>query len=389
VTLTRPEPRRTITPSVATSVVKPASAGVVWRPLARWLHPGAWWAWALGLAVAASRTTNPLLLGLIIAVAALVVYARRPRAPWGRTFSAFLVLGVIIIAIRIIVQMLLGIPIGTTVLFTLPTIGLPDVFAGIQIGGPVTGEEILAGAYEGLRLATILACIGAANSLASPARLLASVPAALYEAGVAVVIAVTFAPQLISDVRRVRAARRLRGRPVRGLRGITASVMPVLEGALDRSVNLAAAMDSRGYGRRASRTRVERWVSAGALLGALTFGVIGTYAVLDASVPTVVGVTVLSIAIAAGLIGMRVAGRRTARTRYRPDPWAFPEWLTATCGLLPALVFIGVGIVGSTGLATSVDPAEWPELPLLPTIAVLCAMFPAWLAPEPPDRSAS
>ena len=373
-TLTRPDIATTVTPSIGR------------RPLARWLHPGAWWAWALGLAVAASRTTNPLLLGLIIAVAALVVFARRPRAPWGRTFSAFLVLGAIIIASRIIVQMLLGIPIGTTVLFTLPTIALPDVFAGIQIGGPVTGEEILAGAYEGLRLATILACIGAANSLASPARLLASVPAALYEAGVAIVIAVTFAPQLIADVRRVRAARRLRGRPMRGVRGITASVMPVLEGALDRSVNLAAAMDSRGYGRRAARTRFERVLAAGALLGALTFGVIGTYAVLDASVPTMIGVTVLSVAIAAGVIGIRVAGRRTARTRYRPDPWGFQEWFTMACGLLPALVFIGVGFTGAAGLETSVDPAEWPQLPLLPTLAVLSAMLPAWLTPEPPDR---
>ena len=30
--------------------------------LPRALHPGAWWLWALGLATAASRTTNPLLL---------------------------------------------------------------------------------------------------------------------------------------------------------------------------------------------------------------------------------------------------------------------------------------------------------------------------------------
>ena len=49
--------------------------------LPRWLHPGAWWAWALGLAAAASRTTNPLLLLLIIAVAAFVVSARKPDAP--------------------------------------------------------------------------------------------------------------------------------------------------------------------------------------------------------------------------------------------------------------------------------------------------------------------
>ena len=48
----------------------------------RWLHPGAWWAWALGLAAAASRTTNPLLLVLLVLAAGVVVNARRPDAPW-------------------------------------------------------------------------------------------------------------------------------------------------------------------------------------------------------------------------------------------------------------------------------------------------------------------
>ena len=67
---------------------------------ARFLHPGAWWVWALGLAAAASRTTNPLLLLLIIAVAALVVEARRPDAPWGRSFSFFLKLGIIVVIVR-------------------------------------------------------------------------------------------------------------------------------------------------------------------------------------------------------------------------------------------------------------------------------------------------
>ena len=39
------------------------------------LHPLAWWVWALGLAAAASRTTNPLLLGLVIGVACLALGA--------------------------------------------------------------------------------------------------------------------------------------------------------------------------------------------------------------------------------------------------------------------------------------------------------------------------
>ena len=68
----------------------------------RWLHPGAWWIWALGLGAAATRTANPLLLGLIVAVAALVVMARRPQAQWAKAFTVFVRLAVAVVAIRVV-----------------------------------------------------------------------------------------------------------------------------------------------------------------------------------------------------------------------------------------------------------------------------------------------
>ena len=45
--------------------------------LPRLLHPAAWWVWGVGLAIAASRTTNPFLLVLVVAVVAWVVLQRR------------------------------------------------------------------------------------------------------------------------------------------------------------------------------------------------------------------------------------------------------------------------------------------------------------------------
>ena len=78
------------------------------RALPRWTHPGAWWVWALGLATAASRTTNPLLLALIVAVAGWVVSRRRPDAPWARSYAVFLRLGLIVIAIRVAFTVVLG-----------------------------------------------------------------------------------------------------------------------------------------------------------------------------------------------------------------------------------------------------------------------------------------
>ena len=70
----------------------------------RLLHPGAWWLWAVALAACALRTTNPVLLCLIIAVAGWVVVSRRADVPWSRSFASFLRLGMIVIVVRVVFQ---------------------------------------------------------------------------------------------------------------------------------------------------------------------------------------------------------------------------------------------------------------------------------------------
>ena len=135
----------------------------------------------------------------------------------------------------------------------------------MQLGGPVSLEAAARAAVDGLRLGTLLCCIGAANALANPKRALRVLPGALYELGVAVVVALSVAPQLVESVQRVRRARRLRaGRGERAARRCARSLMPVLEDALDRSLRLAAAMDSRGYGRTGTATRRHPPVHRGA-----------------------------------------------------------------------------------------------------------------------------
>lgn len=357
------------------------------RALPRWTHPVAWWVWALGLATATSRTTNPLLLGLVVAVAGWVVARRRPDAPWSRSFAVFLRLGMVIIAIRVLFTVFFGTGVGSHVVLTLPSVPLPDWAAGVSIGGPVTAEELLLAAYQGLVLATMLACIGAANSLASPARLLASVPAALYEVGVAVVVAMTFAPQLVGDVARVRTARRLRGRPDRGVRAFLGSVMPVLEGALERAVDLAAAMDSRGYGRTGPVSRRARLTATGLLLAGLVGVCLGVYALLDGGTPGAVGLPLLVLGAGTGAAGLVLSGRRSIRTRYRPDPWAAPEWLVSLAGVVPAAALVAVSVLDPSALVGQTAPPAWPSLPLWPTLAVAFAALAGVAAPRPPGRS--
>lgn len=351
---------------------------------ARWLHPGAWWAWALGMATAASRTTNPLLLVLLIAVAALVVQARRPEEPWGRSFGFFVRLGILVIVVRVAVQVVFGGALGTTTLLDLPGIALPTWMAGVRVGGDVMLESLLMALYDGLRLATILICIGAANSLASPTRLLKSVPAALYELGVSVVVALTFAPQLVSDIDRLRTARRLRGRRTTGMRAIAGAAVPVLEGALERSVGLAAAMDSRGYGRRGPLTLAQRHATTGLLLGGLVAAAIGVFGLVGSGSPALLGLPMLILGGAAAVGSLVLAGRARVRTRYRPDPWSWPEWVVTSSGVAVAAAFTLASAVDTAGMEAEFDPPSWPSLPVFALIGLAIALLPAWAAPPLP-----
>lgn len=352
--------------------------------LPRWIHPGAWWLWALALAFAASRTTNPLLLILIVAVAGIVVYRRRPDAPWARSFSFFLVLGVLIIVIRVVAQAILGASFGTVLVVDLPSVQLPTFMAGLTLGGSVYLESLLGALYDGMRLATIIACVGAANSLASPTRLLKSVPAALYEVGVAVVVAVSFVPRLVEHVVSTRHTRKLRGRTTRGVRAIAGSAVPVLHGALESSVVLAAAMDSRGYGRRAPVSTMSRRTTSAAVLIGLVCVVIGSYGLLSPGMPAIVAIAFISLGLLGSVAGLWWAGRSRTRTVYRPDPWWLPEWLLVASAIGVVVAFLYVGNTFPTLLSTSTMPPAIPALPILCVIALLAAATPGWFTPRPP-----
>jgi energy-coupling factor transport system permease protein len=358
--------------------------------LPRIVHPIAWWIWAIGLATAATRTTNPLLLALVLAVAGIVVAARRTEAPWARAFKYYLLLGIAVITIRVLFRIVFGggDSTGEHVLFTLPEIPLPGFMSGVRLGGPVSAENVLAAFYDGFRLATLLCCIGAANTLANPKRALRVLPAALYELGVAITVAVTVAPQLVESAQRVRRARKLRGDTSRGRRAIRGIAMPVLHDTLERSFQLAAAMDSRGYGRVGSVAPGVRRVTTTLLLAGLLGLCTGLYGLLDTTTPRLLGAPMLGAGIGLAAAGILLGGRRVQRSQYRPDPWAFPEWATALSGVAAAVGMIVAGSHDAGGLNPSIYPPAWPTLPVLPAAAILLAVLPAVLTPPPPSELA-
>lgn len=336
------------------------------------------------MATAASRTSNPLLLGLIVAVVVMVVAARRSDESWARGFNVYLVFGFVIIVLRVLFRMLLDGHYGEHALFTLPELSLPDAAAGITIGGPVSLEGMLAALYDGLLLATLLVCLGSTNVLANPKRMLRSVPSALYEVGSAITVAITVAPQLIDSAVRVTRARRLRGDVGRRTRWFSQVVVPVMTDALDRSLALAAAMDSRGYGRTSGASRTSRRLTGVLVIGGLGGICVGTYGVLDASTPWALGLPMLAVGVIVAIIGFVGSGARVPRTRFRPQHWQLEEYLVAVSGVVTAVVLIVLSVNDPGALHPSVQPLEWPQLPLMAAIGVLIGTVPAWVAPRQP-----
>ncbi|WP_305778343.1 CbiQ family ECF transporter T component, partial [Kytococcus sp. HMSC28H12] len=249
-------------------------------------------------------TTNPLLVLLVAAAVVSVALLKRTDDLWARSLRVYLLLAAMVVLVRVVLQVLLGSDRPGTVLFTLPELPLPDWAAGIRVGGPVRAEFLLATVYDALRLGAMLLCVGAANALANPRRALRSVPSALHEVSVAVVIALTVAPQLVVSGVRAHRARRLRGGRTRGLRMVRTLLVPVLEDAVEQSMALAAGMEARGFGR--TRPGTPRRLVGTLLLGSVVALTYGTFVVLGGAgalhgtgLPVWTGPVVLAAGVAA------------------------------------------------------------------------------------------
>lgn len=360
----------------------------------RTTHPWAWWVWALCAGITASLTLNPLLLLLLVASVIIVVLARRGDGIWARSLKFYLLLAGIIIVGRVAVRFVIGSTSTGTVLFSLPEAQLPSWAAGIRLGGPVTAEELVWAATDSFRLGAILLCIGAANSLANPRTALKSVPAALHDISVAVVITLTLLPQLISSAHRVRRGRRLRGNSTRGFRGLGAVLVPVVEDAVEGSMTLASSMEARGYGRTRGMRQVPLRATV-ALFLALIAILLGAFVILGlpASRSTVLGLApqhwlalgLLAGGLAFGAFGLHTAGKRLSVTRYRPSPWGAPEFLVCASGALA--VITAVWLASPFGYPAAMSPPPytlaWPSLPVPMLLIPVLLLLPAAFTPRP------
>jgi energy-coupling factor transport system permease protein len=94
--------------------------------------------------------------------------------------------------------------------------------------------------------------------------------------------------------------------------------------------------------------------------------------------PVAAGALAVGLLLAVG--AMTVGHQRVTRSRYRPDPWALPEWLVTASGAAAAAVMILAAARGVEGLVLP-GPLMVPPVPWLPVFGLLVGLAPAVAAP--------
>jgi energy-coupling factor transport system permease protein len=125
----------------------------------------------------------------------------------------------------------------------------------------VTTEELAGAAIQAVRLAAVTLAFAVYALRLDHDSLLRSARFARRSALV-VALATRLVPTLERDVHGLVEALRGRGVEVEGVRGRARLVSPLVSGSLERALNLAEAMEARGYGRAgATRAPSPRWRS--------------------------------------------------------------------------------------------------------------------------------
>jgi energy-coupling factor transport system permease protein len=244
-------------------------------------------AWSAACVSVALLATEPAMRVAVLAATLTVVVACARTSP--RPLLRWVAVGGLLAAAFNLVLSHLG----ATVLFTLPP-------SWPAVGGPYTLEALGFGVVTGVTLAGAVLAVAPLSIVLEPHQLLDALPSWLSRTGAALQAALNLLPGLARSARAVADAQRLRGwRP--GLRSLPEVGVPVLLTAIEDSIQLAEAMEARGFG-SGPRTSYagRRWTRAD------------------------VAVVVASAASLATVVGLRLAG-------------ALPDWEPyPTLALAPA-----------------------------------------------------
>ncbi|HVC14853.1 MAG TPA: energy-coupling factor transporter transmembrane component T [Acidimicrobiales bacterium] len=212
-------------------------------------RPAAVAVWVVAALAVALLDADPASRVLVLAGAWALLWRRRAAGRRLRPLALGLfVVGLVTVALNGMLSHT-----GATVVGILPS-WLP------LVGGAVTAEGFADGTSIALGLVAAISVTAVLSVVVEPTDLVDALPRPFHHAGAALGAALNLVPATAASFVAVREAQRLRGWRPRGTRALVDLAVPVLLGAIDRSVQLAEAMESRafGAGRRTTMAADER-----------------------------------------------------------------------------------------------------------------------------------
>lgn len=198
-----------------------------------------WIIWLIAVLGALSATRNPLHLILILLILGLMTkiikYDRKDNLVPISFFPFFL----LIILTAAVFNALLS-HVGSTILFFIPG----NV---VLISGPITLEAIVYGATNGLILSGIFLSFSIFNQSLSAKTIIRMIPKAFYPLALIITIAINFLPSIRRRLEEIRQAQAIRGHQLRNIGDYASLFLPLLIDSLERSMQLAESMTSRGF----------------------------------------------------------------------------------------------------------------------------------------------
>jgi energy-coupling factor transport system permease protein len=227
--------------------------------------------------------------------------------------------------------MLIGLPLAIVIALVNPLVSQNGNTVVLRLGTllghrfDVTLEAMLFGLVAGLRVLVLIAAFGLFNAVVDPDELMRAVRRFSYRSALTASLATRLVPVLVRDATRMNEAARCRAKPAH--RSMVARA--ALASALDRAVDVAAALELRGYGSAVRPARVRRpWSRHDLRLAAA------------------------ALALAIVVVGMRIPGVGEF------EPYPTPTMTAAPSDLLLALALVSAGALPFVGMRARLGVAR-------------------------------
>lgn len=331
----------------------------------------AWLAWGAAAMTPLLVSRNPWILAQVLVIVSIV------RVTWGpamyhqglgwfvRIAASFVLVGVAFNVVTVHA--------GNLVLARLPE-------TWPVIGGALTWNALAYGVLGGLALFGLVLTGVTISALISWTDLFHVMPARLAPIAVTGSVAWAFLPQTAIAWRNIREAQVMRGHRFRAARDFIPIVVPLLAGGLDRSLAVAEALESRGFGastdagttRRSRREDLAFGTGVVTGLGGLAVAV---YCLAVGRAGWAAVAAILGGLSLAALLRLSPAPANK-RTRYRSPTWTGADTLVTAVSLatlIAVLVWNGArpGSLAYTPYPALSSPAV--DAPLLAVLGLLLA----------------